>query len=250
MKSLKNLWIAVRTTPPALLVLGIAAFVYLVAKIWVFDSMPEIFDHAYEFGRLVQNLLEATVAATVFFVLSFQLPSVIEQQRVGPAVYAFVDLVVARVILAFDRIYRNRPGHTVPAELPLVSITLKLVTEVFESVNPSDPCNALLDIGSLQAVQWIRSFTMTDQECRQYIDQIWRYGRFVDAEVAALISQIGASQYSRTLQALAATSVPLNSPNLGFLAPSYISVYGKAMRLAKCAEKMRKRYGLAKTTGG
>jgi hypothetical protein len=80
------------------------------------------------------------------------------------------------------------------------------------------------------------------------IGQIWRYGRFVDADVAALISEIESSQYSQILKHMGRAYV--NNANLSFFAGAYFEIFGTAMRLAKCAEKLRKQYGIAPTGGG
>jgi hypothetical protein len=250
MKSLKNVWIAFRTTPRELRWIAFGVLIYLLAKIYAFDLIPEIFSRAYEVGKLFQNLGEATLAALIFFVFSYQLPQVIELQRVGPAVYSLVDRVVGRVVIALDRVYRGRPHLPVPETLNLNNVTVDFVRQVFDSVNPNDGSTRLLEMGTGNSVAWIRSLIQANNECRDYIAQVWRYGRFVDAEIGALLSEIEFSGYSGTLRGIEKAPGIMRNPSLSVLADPYFSVFSMAMRLAKCAEKLRTQYAVAKNWGG
>lgn len=141
---MRNVWIASKTTPRVLWLIGGGCLGYLLAKIYVFDSLAEIFPRAYEVGHVFQDLVEA-IAALIFFVFSYQLPFVIEQQRIDPSIDDLITRVSGRVHGAFGRAYRGRPGHPVPADLNLNDVTLELVRRVFTDINPNAPCPSMLD---------------------------------------------------------------------------------------------------------
>jgi hypothetical protein len=240
-------WIALRTTPRILWVIGIAGLVYLLAKIYMFDSMPEIFYRAVEVGRVAQDLVEATLAALIFFVFSIQLPLVLEQRRVGPAIYGRLDYLVGTVIGVFSRPYRERPGHPVPSELALKDITLKLVFEVFSDIDPNAKCLSALDKKAMTHATWIRTFAIADEGCQEVVSQLWRYGRYLDPEIAAMLSEMEASAYSQMIRMM--SGITIGGGNLSVLAGAYFSIFGTAMRLAECTERLRKRYGLTQASG-
>jgi hypothetical protein len=247
LRGMHNVWIALRTTPRILWVIGAVGLAYLLAKIYIFDSIPEIFSRAFEVGRVAQDLVEATLAALIFFVVSIQLPLVLEQQRVGPAMYGRVDRIVGRVLEAFNRPYRERPGHPVPSALAFKDITLELVTQVFGDIDPNAHCTSMLDKTTMKHATWIRAFAITDEKCQEIIDEVWRYGRFLDTEIAALLSEMQASSYSQLLKSMSGTGI--YGANLRFFAGEYFSILGTALRLARCAEKLRKRYGIPQVGG-
>jgi hypothetical protein len=210
-----SVWIALKTTPRILWVIGAAGLAYLLAKIYVFDSMPEIFSRALEIGHVAQDLVEATLAALIFFVVSIQLPLVLEQQRVGPAMYGRVDKVVGKVLEAFNHPYRERPGHPVSGALALKDITLELVTQVFYDIDPNAHCTLMFDKATKKHATWIRAFAIKDEKCQEIIGEVWRYGRFLDTEIAALLSEIQASSYSQLLRSM--SSFGVYGANLSFL---------------------------------
>jgi NADH:ubiquinone oxidoreductase subunit K len=80
-EGMHNVWIALRTTPRILWAIGIAGLVYLLTKIFIFDSIPEIYCRAVEVGHVAQDLVEATIAALIFFVFSIQLPIVLNSSE-------------------------------------------------------------------------------------------------------------------------------------------------------------------------
>ena len=68
----------------------------LVKLLWLND-IPASFNKAPDLGLLMENLLAATVAAYIFFVISYQLPQVVEQNRIGPEITSLLDGTSNRV---------------------------------------------------------------------------------------------------------------------------------------------------------
>jgi hypothetical protein len=157
-----------------------------------------------------------------------------------------VDRLVNIVIGAFTKPYRERPGHPVPSELAFKDITLKLVSEVFGHINPNDKCLSVFDKKTMTHATWIRAFAIANEDCQETIGQLWRYGRYLDPEIAALLSDMEASALSQMLRFFG--DIPMGDGNLIALAGVYFPLFGTAMRLAECTERLRKRYGLTQAS--
>lgn len=227
-KPLRNIWVAVRTTPLALWLIALGPLAFLFAKIYCFDSVPEWFDHAYEVGRLAQDLSVATLAAFIFFIFSYQLPFVIEQQRVGPHVIDFLRKIADLVKQPIREIYRMDEGEN--AELADEAVTVDMVNDHFKKV-------------SIPKVDfWLGKFTETDDKSREYIAAAWRYSRFVDSEVLSVLSKLELSGYSRNLHMYRKAHGPNSGGGLDFLAPDYLWQFKLAMQLSKLADELQARY--------
>src|SRR5271156_4803316 len=97
-KCMKILKSAIRSCPPFVTWFGGTSLVLLVIQVLWFDTIPAIFPQAPAIGNVVESLLGANVAAYIFFVISYQLPQVIERNRVGPTIADLADTVANRVI--------------------------------------------------------------------------------------------------------------------------------------------------------
>jgi hypothetical protein len=136
--------------------------VLLFTKIYCFDAVPEWFDHAYEVGRLAQDLSVATLAAFIFFIVSYQLPFVIEQQRAGPHVIDFMRKIADLVKQPIREIYRMAQGEN--SELTDEAVTVDMVNDYFKKV-------------SIPKVDfWLGIFTESDNKSREYITTVWPRG--------------------------------------------------------------------------
>ena len=233
MGTAKNIWIATTTTPKTLWAIAIGVLAFLFAKIYVFDVMPAAFPGAREIGRLFQNLGEATLAALIFFVFSYQLPYVVEQQRVGRIIIQLINNVVDLVIQPLQRVYIHVEGEERPLNLPLVTETL--VTAVFEKVEATS------------VKDWLRSLMESDQKCRQNIEQLWRYSRFIDSEIFGLLSQLELSEYSEVLPTFRRVLPHGRLPTLTPLATPYFWNFEVAMKLSSASLTLKSRYTIPTT---
>jgi hypothetical protein len=234
MNALRNVWIAMRTTPSALWWIASGVLAFLFAKIYIFDYIPEAFPKAIEVGRLAQNLGEATLAALIFFIFSYQLPSVVEQKRVGRTLIRLLESVVSLVTQPIERVYAviERPDL---GQLDFASVTETMILSYFERVD----CATISD--------WLTSLTESDQKCREIINQLWRYSRFVDSEIFGLLSELELSEYSAVLPRFRELLPHGRHPTLAPLATPYFWNFNVAMRLAKAAKTLQKRYGILTT---
>lgn len=233
MGTARNIWIATATTPKPLWAIAIGVLAFLFAKIYVFDLMPAAFPGAREVGRLFQNLGEATLAALIFFVFSYQLPYVVEQQRVGRVVIQLINNVVDLVIQPLQRIYVHIEGEERPLSLPLVTETL--VTTVFEKVEATT------------VKDWLRSLMESDQKCRQNIEQLWRYSRFINSEIFGWLSQLELSEYAEVLPTFSRVLPHGRHPTLAPMAIPYFWNFEVAMKLSRASQALQARYAIPTT---
>ena len=242
-KSIGNLRVAVKTTPPALTYIAGVLLAFLVAKILYFDGIPEAFPRAYEFGRLTQNLFEATIAAYIFFVLSYQLPLVIERQRVGPVIAYLTEYAAAYVTAFLSLSYRVRTPESLGKALPRDLGSIDTVTRLFESLAPNELIGAVIDEATGNNATWLQEMVAREDRSRELIDQVWRYARFIDSDFAKLLSDVQLSEFHDLLHRVYIPRIaPLANANLGTMASTYCSYYKAALRLSEYCKKFRKTY--------
>jgi hypothetical protein len=227
-KALRNIWVAMRTTPLALWLIAVGLLAFLFAKIYRFDSVPELFDHAYEVGRLSQDLSVATLAAFIFFIVSYQLPFVIEQQRVGPHVIDFLRKIADLVKQPIREIHTMVEGEN--AKLADEDVTLDVIVKYFKGI-------------SIPKVDfWLAKFTETEDKSREYIAAVWRYSRFIDSAVLSVLSKLELSGYPKNLPMYRKVHGPNSGGGLDFLAADYHWQFKLAVQLSKLADELQARY--------
>lgn len=190
--------------------------------------MGELFDHAYEVGRLAQDLSVATLAALIFFVFSYQLPFVIEQRRVGPHVIDFMHKIADLVKQPIRQIYTWAEGEN--SQLPDERVTDDLIHEYFKR------------IAVAKVDEWLSRFTETHDKSLEYISAVWRYSRFIDPEVLSVISKLELSAYSKNLPMYRAAHGPKSGGDLTFLATDYHWHFMLAVQLSTLADELQARY--------
>jgi len=221
-----------RTTPLALWLIALGLLAFLFAKIFYFDSIPGWFEHAYEVGRLAQDLSVATLAAFIFFIFSYQLPFVIEQQRIGPHVIDFLHKIADLVKQPIREIYRMAEGEN--AELADEAVTVDMVNDYFKKV-------------SIPKVDfWLDKFTETEVKSCEYIAEAWHYSRFIDSEVLSVLSKLELSGYSKNLPMYRKAHGPNSGGGLDFLATDYHWKYMLAVQLSNLADSLQARYKIPK----
>src|ERR1700691_2108662 len=187
--SIKSGWIAVKTTPRWLWGFAVGSACFIAAKIIYLDHMPEIFRYAQETGMLFRDVAAAIIAAVVFFVISFQLPAVIEQQRIAPVVLYITETISSIIRESYLILCRGMPGK-LQAEVDLSTVTLKMVEDLFKGMDPQGISLSGKMLPNYTPVPWRTVITQLDSRCLDCIGNLWRYARFIDAELALLISRI------------------------------------------------------------
>jgi hypothetical protein len=244
----KSLWLGVAAPPRAGLTVAIVALVLLIAKIAWFNSIPEWFNHADEYGRVLQDVLIATIAAYIFFYFTVQLPAVEEKRLVGPSVAMLID-ATAQTAMRF--LFQIRDELHSASQQP---VTLENVTDLFLKVpthgQPKTTAICAFTATGLRNLSWIEILQSQVTQCLDYIDQIGRYSRFIEPELQYRLDAIRQSQLARFLRSLPApytVSSIFSNDNLSATAPAYHAYYEQARELLDYGERFRRRYGIDAT---
>jgi hypothetical protein len=157
-----------RATPTGLHWVGGVCLAILLFKIVSLNQIPEQFPHAHELGLLSENLLAAIVAAYIFFVISYQLPLVLERQAVGPSIAMLADQVVNSVVTFVYEVNFHLNARHGTATLP-TPVTEKLITDLFSRISPNAP-SPVWQRRTLAVMSWFDVLIDHDLECREHID--------------------------------------------------------------------------------
>ena len=239
-----------KTTPPIVKCVAFGSAGVLLLKILWLDQIPAWFPRVHELGVLTENVLTATVAASVFFVISYQLPLVVEKMAVGPTIAMLADQVVqyaARFLYEVNRSLNAKDGKAALAQ----PVTEQTVADLFKRISPND-ASPMWDTQTFAVVSWLSTMVEQDTQCRGFIDQIWRYARFIDSELAALLDGIQFSQHAASLRSLKeigrlAGDLKLGNTDMADFAPAYFQCYQQAMRLQEYCTRFRAKYEIGVT---
>jgi hypothetical protein len=69
----------------------------------------------------------------------------------------------------------------------------------------------------------IAAFAIANEDCQEIISLLWRYGRYLDPEIAALLSDMEASAFSQMLRFIG--DIPMGDGNLSALAGVYLPFF-------------------------
>lgn len=242
---MKIFWATMRTTPALLhWVAALCLIVLLVKMLWLNDVPPK-FHHAYDLGQLVENLLAATVAAYIFLVISIQLPQVIERREMGPMIMDLSQSVATAVVGFLMAVNSSLRAVNGQSKLDVANVTLGQVQSLFSQVNP----NAVSQIGALgspQALTWMQAMISETGSCKRTIDQVWRYVRFIDAELGKLLNDISGSTFFGAMEQMKIVlgQAPLGNPDISVWSSHYFECFRTALRLQEYCQRYRVIYGL------
>jgi hypothetical protein len=249
--SLETLGATLRTTPPVVnWVFGLSLTVLLAKILWL-NAMPEQFRYGYELGQLAENVLAAIVAAYIFFMISYQLPLVLERKAVGPTIVMLADQVIKSVLGFLHQVNYSLNARNGIATVPS-PVTEQLVSELFAKISPNG-ASPVWERRTLAIVSWLDVMIDQTLQCREHIDQVWRYSRFIDPELAAVLEDIRFSQHARSLSSLqeirGLTTNEVGNDNMLVWAGAYFRYYQDGLRLQEYCIRFRARYGISATYG-
>ena len=241
MRIMKKLVLAVRTCPVAPTLFGVGSLILLTLKIFWFDTIPAAFVQAHAAGNIAESLLAGNVAAYVFFVISYQLPLVIEKSRVASMIARLCDLAANGVTGFLQMIHGSTNGGLLNQD----EIKKSDVEQLFGSVAPC----ALAPMATsalAPPLTWLGAMALHDEQCREYIAQIWRFVRFLEPDLVALLYEIEDSAHTSGMkdvrQYMLRVGVNVTNADLGSWADNYWACYELAQRLARYSAKYRAMY--------
>jgi hypothetical protein len=246
---MKTLWATLQTTPAVLHWVAALCLIALLAKMLWLNDLPPAFHHAYDLGQLAENLLAATIAAYIFLVISVQLPQVIERRQVGPMIIDLSQSVATTILGFLMAVNYSLKGVKGQSKLDIANVTEDQVHDLFSKVNPTAR-SAIGALDSPEAFTWMQAMIAETERCKTTIDQVWRYVRFIDAELGKLLNDISGSTFIEAKQEMKILlgNASTGNPDLSVWSSHYFECFKTARRLQEYCEPYRAVYGL-KSTG-
>jgi len=232
------------TTPRVVHRVGWGSLALLILKALWLDRIPELLSGSYELGVIVQNVLSSMVAAYIFFVISYQLPLVLERIPVAPTIAMLMDQVVHQVTATLHEI--NFAAHSKDGSASLPStVTEAFIMDLFSKTDPNSD-SSRYNTRTMARASWLGS--MMDHSARsvKYIDHLWRYSRLFESEMPALLEAIRFSGHIRSLddlRDLIGESGRANS-DMSAWASAYYRHYQLGLRLQEYGARYRARYAV------
>lgn len=245
-KNLMLLWTAISTTPTVVNWLALAALAVLLLKVLWLNGIPEPFTHGYELGQLVENVLAAIIAAYVFFMISYQLPQILERRAVGPSMLTLMVRIYQHVLNILPIMNHYLHGRDNPVPQP---VTFDVIKEMFARIGPNN--RSFVNDSRGRWRTWFGYMVDEGASCIEAVDQVWRYARYIDAELAGLLDDVRLSQHAANIssmkeyRAAVIDDSTLNVTEFGDLSPfawSYSQCYQAALALQAYCTRFREMY--------
>jgi hypothetical protein len=240
---MKLMTAAIKTSPLAASVLGGASLVLLVLKVAWLNFVDPLFPHAQELGVIAEGFLIANVSAYIFFVLAVQLPIVVEKWKLAEPIMRRSELAANRVQGFLQMIAGSQnKGLLIPDE-----VTIETVERLFASVSPNANAPMIKDIHSPQ-LSWLGAMVAHQQQCKDAIHDVWRFARFLDADLILLLDKLDeAFQTDTMILEMLRPGVILQFDNLLGWVGQYYNCYDLARDLENYCAEFRATYGLPGT---
>ena len=240
---MKSLIASIRTCPPAVTAASLGSLVFLIAKVVWLNQLPAPFALAPSLGLLVEGLLSATVAAYLFFIISVQLPHVLERQHLGAFIVDRAESV-ANGVMGFLQMIA---GSTAGGILDQQTVDLDVVNELFSRVSPN--ANAPMSKGwQSPPLSWLSAMARHDELRAEASDRLLQLGRFLDSELIALLHAIENSRHSAGMRSarehILTFGGTITDPDLKTWAENYYESFEMARRLRDYCKRFRGLYGL------
>jgi hypothetical protein len=243
---------SIRTCPLAVTAVSLGSLVLLLIKIVWLNQLPASFSLAPSLGVLLEGLLSATLAAYVFFVLSVQLPQVLERRRLSAFVVARAESV-ANGVMGFLQMIA---GSTEAGVLDQSRVDWNTVTELFSKVSLSADAPMkkawksadapMKKAWNLPQLSWLGAMAYHDELRLEESDRLLQLGRFLDSELVALLYEIEDSPHSAGMRNAREILLPneghIQNASLQAWAKNYYECYQVARRLREYCERFRLLY--------
>jgi hypothetical protein len=251
---MKSLIASIRTCPRAVTAVSLGSLALLMVKTVWLNQLPARFALAPSLGLLVEGLLSATVAAYLFFILSVQLPQVLERQLLGAFIVDRAESV-ANGVMGFLQMIA---GSTAPAEtdnhivlrgglLDQQTVDLGVVNTLFSRVSPNADAPMAKDWQS-PPLSWLAAMARHDVLRAEASDRLLQLGRFLDSELIALLHAIENSRHSAGMRSVREDILTfggtLTNQDLKTWAANYYESYELARRLREYSKRFRVLYGV------
>jgi len=240
---MKSLITSIRTCPRAVTAVSFGSLALLIVKTVWLNQLPAPFSLAPSLGLLVEGLLSATVAAYLFFIISVQLPQVLERQHLGAFIVDRAESV-ANGVMGFLQMIA---GSTAGGLLDQQTVDLDVVNELFSRVSPNANAPMSKDWQS-PSLSWLAAMARHDEFRAEASDRLLQLGRFLDSELIALLYAIESSRHSAGMRSVREDMLTLGgtitNPDLKTWSANYYESYQIARRLSEYCKRFRVLYGV------
>ncbi len=240
---MKSIIAAIRTCPRAVTAVSFGSLALLIVKTVWLNQLPAAFSHAPALGLLVEGLLGATVAAYLFFIISVQLPQVLERQHLGAFIVDRAESVANRV----EGFLQMISGSTGGGLLEQQTVDLDVVNELFSRVSPNANAPMSKDWQS-PPLSWLAAMARHDELRAEASDRLLQLGRFLDSELVALLHAIESSRHSAGMRSVREDILTftgtITNEDLTAWSSNYYESYQLATDLREYCQRFRAIYGL------
>ena len=116
-----------KTIPLSLNILLIFALILLPLKIFIFNSIPEIFNGAHEVGTIFEGVLGSILASYIFYLIVVHVKEVNDKKVIYPHIIQWAQLVVNDSISQLQAFEKESD-----IELSLPTLTLEQIEQSFK----------------------------------------------------------------------------------------------------------------------
>lgn len=201
----------IKTASPEANTLALGSIILLVAKIFVFNRLSEIFPGAYELGILSDAILTSIVASYIFYLLVVHLKEQSDKDIVRPYIAKHAKRIVGDCEALLSELSKAS-GNTLTFDA-----TKAAIESALRNIAPGSAAPLLISNLGRNA-SWPEFFSYrnnrTKASCRKILDQL----PLLDAKLISLIAAI--DDCSLFVQVEMVLGIPFNNDDMTFFTSS------------------------------
>jgi hypothetical protein len=202
----------VKTIPLPLNILASIALIVLFLKIFVFNSIPEIFNGAHELGVILEGVLGSVLASYIFYLIVVHIKEINDKRVIYPHIIKWAQLIVGDCKSQLDAFEKQSN-----IKLPFKSLTEDQVNQAFKKINPKS--NAPLVFSLNNYANWMQYFEYNKNRSKIYIIKIMSQLIFLDSKLVSLITKIDDCSHFSVVEML--IHHPFNNQDLSAFSKSF-----------------------------
>jgi hypothetical protein len=184
-----------KTIPRPLNILASIALIVLFLKIFIFNSIPELFNGAYELGNIFEGVLGSVLASYIFYLIVVHIKEINDKRVIYPHVIRWARLVVGDCKSQLEAFEKESK-----VDLPFQDLTEDKVNQAFKKINPKS--NAPLVFSLNNYANWMQYFEYNKNRSKKYISKIMSQLIFLDSKLVSLITNIDDCDHFNIIEAL------------------------------------------------
>jgi hypothetical protein len=201
----------IKTALPEANFLAFVSIILLIAKIFIFNRIPEIVPGAYELGVLSDAILTSVVASYLFYLLVVHLKEQSDKEAVRPYIAKHAKRIVGDCEALLSELSKKSG-----TPLELISTKDKIESALKNIAPDSDAPLLTPSLG--RHANWPELFfyrnTRTKESCRKLLDQL----PLLDAKLIGLVAAI--DDCSLFIQVQMVLSMPFDNSDMTFFTTS------------------------------